>query len=342
MNKNKGIISLFTLIVGILVAIGATFLITTGALQTNTTPWLSVRHSPTPPATVACAQDTKQCSDGSYVSRTGPQCDFALCPGEAIVTPSPYAQCKADADCPNSNYTCEATQGYGTVSPGNAAGGNFQIISGECKLKLGNACVQNVDCAVGICHAGICTNPIGKSCSGASDTNSSCPSGYECIQSCGPPVLRRNDPSPPYICQLIGYPRVCPICLASNTMISTPNGDINVKDLRAGIPVWSADAQGKKIITTIIRVSRALVPSDHKVIHLVLADSRELWVSPQHPTANGLTVNDLRTGDVYDGSRVTAAELIPYWDTYTYDLLPASATGSYWANGILMGSTLKQ
>ena len=134
---------------------------------------------------------------------------------------------------------------------------------------------------------------------------------------------------------------MCPVCLASNTMISTPNGDINVKDLRADIPVFSVDAQRKKIATTIIRVSRTLVPSDHKVIHLMLADSRELWVSPQHPTANGLTINDLRTGDTYDGSRVTAVQLIPYGDTYTYDLLPASATGYYWANGILMGSTLK-
>lgn len=29
---------------------------------------------------VACAQDAKQCPDGSYVSRTGPNCEFAPCP----------------------------------------------------------------------------------------------------------------------------------------------------------------------------------------------------------------------------------------------------------------------
>lgn len=33
-------------------------------------------------ARVACTQDAKQCPDGSYVSRTGPNCQFAPCPGE--------------------------------------------------------------------------------------------------------------------------------------------------------------------------------------------------------------------------------------------------------------------
>lgn len=29
----------------------------------------------------ACSQEAKQCPDGSYVSRTGPNCEFAPCPG---------------------------------------------------------------------------------------------------------------------------------------------------------------------------------------------------------------------------------------------------------------------
>jgi hypothetical protein len=29
-----------------------------------------------------CTQEAKQCSDGSYVSRTGPNCEFAPCPEE--------------------------------------------------------------------------------------------------------------------------------------------------------------------------------------------------------------------------------------------------------------------
>ncbi len=30
-----------------------------------------------------CTADAKQCPDGSYVSRTGPNCSFAECPGTA-------------------------------------------------------------------------------------------------------------------------------------------------------------------------------------------------------------------------------------------------------------------
>jgi hypothetical protein len=41
---------------------------------------------------VSCAQDAKLCSDGSYVSRTAPNCEFQMCPKEdLIVVASPNA-----------------------------------------------------------------------------------------------------------------------------------------------------------------------------------------------------------------------------------------------------------
>ena len=41
---------------------------------------------------VFCAQDAKLCSDGSYVSRVPPKCDFALCHKEnLIIIESPKA-----------------------------------------------------------------------------------------------------------------------------------------------------------------------------------------------------------------------------------------------------------
>lgn len=30
----------------------------------------------------ACTLEAKQCPDGSFVGRTGPNCEFAACPGE--------------------------------------------------------------------------------------------------------------------------------------------------------------------------------------------------------------------------------------------------------------------
>lgn len=35
---------------------------------------------------VVCTMDAKLCPDGSYVGRTGPKCEFALCPGSATST----------------------------------------------------------------------------------------------------------------------------------------------------------------------------------------------------------------------------------------------------------------
>lgn len=49
---------------------------------------------------VACTQEAKQCPDGSYVSRTGPNCEFAQCP---------KTQCNTDSDCPQT--TCSAPVG---------------------------------------------------------------------------------------------------------------------------------------------------------------------------------------------------------------------------------------
>lgn len=38
------------------------------------------KSSITPPQQVACTQEAKLCPDGSYVSRTGPNCEFTACP----------------------------------------------------------------------------------------------------------------------------------------------------------------------------------------------------------------------------------------------------------------------
>jgi hypothetical protein len=34
-------------------------------------------------------------------------------------------------------------------------------------------------------------------------------------------------------------------------------------------------------------------------------------------------------------------EIVPYGHPYTYDILPASKSGTYFAAGVLIGSTLK-
>jgi len=79
----------------------------------------------------------------------------------------------------------------------------------------------------------------------------------------------------------------------------------------------------------------------HVMVHLILKDGRELYASPGHPTTDGRTLGQLKVGDSLDGSVVMVAQLVPYNQSYTYDLLPAGDTGFYWADGILIASTLK-
>ena len=133
----------------------------------------------------------------------------------------------------------------------------------------------------------------------------------------------------------------CPICLAAGTLIDTPRGPVAVENLRAGDLVWTVNQSGQRISGTILRTSRGPVPVTHQVIHVVLSDGRELWASPGHPTANGRRLGDLKLNDLLDGARITKIERLHYAGTATYDLLPSGDTGFYWANGILMGSTLK-
>jgi len=130
----------------------------------------------------------------------------------------------------------------------------------------------------------------------------------------------------------------CPICLAATTRIGTPDGPILVSDLRAGMLVWTVDA-GKRVAAPIAIVRYTPAPFGHRVIRVVLADGRAVVASPGHPTGDGRRVGELNPGDLLDGSRIVAMDVLPYAGD-TWDLLPLSSTGTYWADGVLLGSTL--
>ena len=133
----------------------------------------------------------------------------------------------------------------------------------------------------------------------------------------------------------------CPICLAIGTLIDTPVGQIPVEQLTRGMTIWTVDNSGNRIAIELVETSATPVPSFFQIIRIALSDGRSATVSPGHPTAAGKTIAEYKTGDILDGSQVVRSDYIAYESSMTYDILPAGSTGLYWANGILLRSTLK-
>lgn len=272
----------------------------------------------------ACSQEAMICPDGSAVGRTGPNCEFAPCPpsipapGETqpiVPAPKPipspvegdgeeFIACTMDAKmCPDGSYV-------GRIAP-------------KCEFA---------PCPLSAPKPG----PISGGTSGSCTSDSDCAAGYSCEDIS--PVVREGTQN--LRCWKNGAPR--PICLSGETHIATPNGDILVKNMKGGEVVWSVNARGEKVAVRVLIASHTEAPLNHHIIHLILADGRELFVSPGHPVADGRTLGSLQVGDALNGSVVSRSDLVHYREHYTYDILPDSETGMYFANGILLQSTLKK
>jgi Hint domain len=132
----------------------------------------------------------------------------------------------------------------------------------------------------------------------------------------------------------------CPICLAAGTRIDTPGGPVAVQDLRVGDWVWTSNERGERQEAVVLKATRALAPESHETVRVTLDDGRQLEASPSHPTAEGVALGALRVGDSLDGGRVIRIERTPYGQPATYDILPSGGTGWYWANGVLLASSL--
>ncbi len=62
--------------------------------------------------------------------------------------------------------------------------------------------------------------------------------------------------------------------------------------------------------------------------------------SPGHPLSDGGFFSDIYVGSFVDDSEVIIVESIHNPEGLTYDILPSGETGLYWANDILVQSTL--
>jgi hypothetical protein len=132
----------------------------------------------------------------------------------------------------------------------------------------------------------------------------------------------------------------CPICLTKGTLIDTPSGPVPVEELRQGMAVWTVGDSGDRIAAAVVGTTMTPVPSLFQVVRVGLSDGRSVTAAWRHPTAEGRPLGDYEVGDTLDGAAVVVVEQVVYRGGATYDLLPGGPTGLYWANGILLKSTL--
>jgi hypothetical protein len=131
---------------------------------------------------------------------------------------------------------------------------------------------------------------------------------------------------------------MCPECNSPDTPIATPSGSRPVAEIRAGDVVYSVH-RGELVAVPVLQ-ARSKPQRNHHVMRVVLETGMTLEISASHPTADGRTLGDLTAGDQLDGVRVISAKLVPYEHSRTYDILPASDSGTYYAGGVLIGSTM--
>ena len=251
------------------------------------------------PSPIACTQEAKLCPDGSYVGRTGPNCEFAPCP-----EPTPFE---------TTVYLREGEQE-----------GSFLLEKIYPDRLEG---INYIEYPVAIVEGFPLTLKVGET------TSNGCTIALTLvwIEGSRARFIKKTD-----------YNRPCPICLAGGVMIDTPEGLVAVEDLRPGMIVWSADSEGQRIAVPIIQVSKTPVPASHRVLEITLSDGRNLTASAGHPTTDGRILGELRVGDILDGAKITSIFTLNYDQTYTYDILPAGPTGFYWADGVLVASSLSQ
>ena len=168
---------------------------------------------------------------------------------------------------------------------------------------------------------------------------------YVCAEECPPRLAKPGDPPPRHVWTdpkrvRDGKIYPCPVCLPEDARIATPAGEVRAGEVREGTVVWSLDATGRRVPARVVLVGATPVGASHVVARVILGDGRVVVASPGHPVAGGALLGDLAAGDLVDGSRVIRAERRPYEGSRTVDLLPDSATGIYWADGVPLRSTL--
>lgn len=290
---------------------------------------------------------------------------LSACGSDAESTPSSTGGGGASSSSSSGAGGTTSQGGFGgTGTGGGTAGAGTGGIgggTGDCTPACGGGLV---------CCDGVCTNPgndikncggCGVVCSGPSpfcdgkctkapcDAGNTCGGGQSC---CGSNCCNTGEiccvvpmgPVGPPTCQKPNDNGTCEpgcpdcVCASPDTPIATPTGDRRIADLAVGDLVLSVDGGSIRVVP-VERINRVVV-EHHRVVRVTLATGRIIEMSARHPTVDGRTFGALRPGDVLAGTPVASVETVPYAHEATYDILPGSDSGAYFASGALVASTL--
>lgn len=133
-------------------------------------------------------------------------------------------------------------------------------------------------------------------------------------------------------------------CLPDEAPVSTPTGLVSVKELNVGDTVLSyvSTMDGLQLVRLpVLLIDSVLVGDDHKMVHLMLDDDRQVTASPLHPLGEtGALMRDVKVGDILNGSSVIGVALLDYTGQYTRDILTDGFWGGYLVNGVWLRSTI--
>jgi hypothetical protein len=127
-------------------------------------------------------------------------------------------------------------------------------------------------------------------------------------------------------------------CASPDTLIATPHGERRIADLRTGDLVYSVEGEAIRAVP-IVRVNRTPVVGHH-VLHVTFENGRFIEMTAGHPLADGRPLSELSAGSRLMGGAVASITSVAYTHDATYDILPDSTSGAYFASGVLIGSTL--
>ena len=250
---------------------------------------------------------------------------------------------QADADAPDdAQVDADAPDAPAACVPSCSMG--LQCCGGACVNPANDTdncgqCGTHCPGPEAYCHDGQCTTPpcTAKSCTGTCCGAACCGAGELCCDVYAGPVATAQCSAPSAAGRC---PPGCPLCICASpdTPVATPSGARAIADLVVGDLVLSVE-QGRVVAVPVVGVRR--VPAPHHVVRRVrLEGGATLSISAPHPTADGRTFGDLVAGDRLDGVPIESVEVVPYGFDATYDILPASSSGAYFAAGVLIGSTL--